>query len=198
MSSVATSRGDSLRRATDSASTAASAIRHWPILLPLVIQNLIIYRGHYFGNVGFPWDFSMSYYAMVAFWTAAVGQGVFPQWIPFQQMGYPFALQLQSGMNYLPLWIFPATTIPYTLRAATVFQCVHVLAGSIGMFMLARQVQTSRKLALVAAFAFQFFGGFYSNAEHVDIVRAYATSPWLLYAFSLEVTSTGRLAGVAG
>ena len=80
--------------------------------VPLLIQNLIVYAGHYFGNVGFPWDFSMSYYAMVAFWTTAVGQGVYPQWLPFQQTGYPFALQLQSGIDYLPFWLFPLTTIP--------------------------------------------------------------------------------------
>ena len=85
--------------------------QRWPFLLVLAIQNLAIYWGHYFRGVGFPWDFSMSYYAMVGFWTAAVGQGVFPQWIPFQQMGYPFALQLQSGMNYLPLWLFPTLNV---------------------------------------------------------------------------------------
>ena len=158
----------------------------WPFLLVLAIQNLAIYWGHYFRGVGFPWDFSMSSYAMVGFWTAAVHQGVFPQWIPFQQMGYPFALQLQSGMNYLPLWLFPTLNIPYTLHAAIVLQCVHVLAGSVGMFMLAQQLQTSKHYAVVAAIAFQFFGGFYSNAEHVDIIRAFAFAPWLLYVFSLD------------
>ena len=38
----------------------------------------------------------------------------------------------------------------------------------------------------MAAIAFQFFGGFYSNAEHVDIIRAFAFAPWLLYVFSLD------------
>jgi hypothetical protein len=170
-----------------------SAPRNVAFLLPLVIQNLAIFWNHYFGDAGIPWDFSMSYYAMVAFWTSAIGQGVFPQWIPFQQMGYPFALQLQSGINYLPLWIFPATTLTYTLKAAIVFQGLHVLAGSLGMFFLVLQVQGSRQSALIGAVAFQFFGGFYSNAEHVDIVRAYAATPWLLYVFSLDCASTGRL-----
>ena len=167
--------------------------RDGPYLLLLVIQNVTVYWGHYFRGVGFPWDFSMSYYAMVAFWTAAVRQGVFPQWVPFQQMGYPFGLQLQSGMNYLPLWIYPALNIPYTLHAAIVLQCVHVLAGSVGMFTLARQLHESRRYALVAAVAFQFFGGFYSNAEHVDIVRAFAYAPWLLYVFSLDRAATAPL-----
>jgi len=37
-------------------------------------------------------------------------------------------------------------------------------------------------IALLSGFAFQFFGGFYSNSEHPDIVRAYAWLPWLFYA----------------
>ncbi len=37
----------------------------------------------------------------------------------------------------------------------------------------------------LGAFVFQFFGGFYSNAEHVDIIRAFALTPWLLYSFHL-------------
>ena len=170
------------------------AIRHrLTFLSVLAIQNIAIYWGHYFRGVGFPWDFSMAYYAMVAFWTAAIGEGVFPQWVPFQQMGYPFALQFQSGMNYLPLWIFPALSLPYTLHAAIVFQCLHVLAGSVGMLMLARALHQSNGVALVAAIAFQFFGGFYTNAEHVDIVRAFAYTPWLLHVFSFDRTATGEL-----
>ena len=167
--------------------------RYWPFVLTLALQNLVVYWGHYFRGVGFPWDFSMSYYAMVSFWTAAVRQGVLPEWIPFQQMGYPFALQVQSGMNYLPLWIFPGLNLPYTLHAAIVLQCLHVFAGSVGMFVLVRHLEASRAYALVAAIAFQFFGGFYSNAEHVDIVRAFACTPWLLYVFTLDIDSAPSL-----
>src|SRR5262249_46842153 len=105
----------------------------------LTAQNAVIFFAHYVRSAGFPWDFGMSYYAMVAFWTTGVRLGTLPQWVPFQQMGYPFALQVQSGINYLPLWIFPVAGLSYTLHAAIVFQCLHVLAGSVGMFVLARQ-----------------------------------------------------------
>lgn len=165
----------------------------WPPATVLVAQHLGIFWNHYFGTAGIPWDFSMAYYAMVAFWTATVGEGILPQWVPFQQMGYPFALQAQSGMTYLPLWIFPALNIPYTLRAAIVFQCLHVLVGSIGMLVLCTHLLRSRSEALVAAVGFQFFGGFYSNAEHPDIIRAFACAPWLLYAFSLDTSAVPRL-----
>ena len=167
--------------------------RTWPYALALAAQNVATYWSHYFGTAGIPWDFSLSYFGMVAFWTSLVRDGVFPQWVPFQQMGYPFALQMQSGMNYLPFWIFPLLGLRYTLRAAIIFQCVHVLAGAFGMFQLARHIQRSPREALVAAVAYQAFGGFFSNAEHPDIVRAFALTPWLLYVFTFDRPLTSPL-----
>jgi hypothetical protein len=48
------------------------------------------------------------------------------------------------------------------------------------MYVFLRLSIGSRREALLGAFAFQLFGGFYSNAEHVDIVRSFACLPWLL------------------
>ncbi len=167
--------------------------RAWSVIgipIMLALQNVVIFREHYFADVGFPWDFPLAYYAIVAHWTSAVSKGIFPEWIPFQQMGYPFALQLQSGLYYPPLWIFPIFKIPYTLNAAVVVQCIHVWAGAFGMFFLLRDKLVSDELAFVGAFLFQFFGGFYSNAEHVDIIRAFALAPWLLYLFTFSSSNT--------
>jgi len=157
------------------------------ILVALTTQNLVIFREHYLADVGFPWDFPLAYYAVVAHWTSAVSKGILPEWIPFQQMGYPFAFHAQSGLYYPPLWIFPILKIPYTLNAAVVFQCLHVLVGAYGMFMFLRIKLVSKPFALIGALLFQFFGGFYSNAEHVDIIRAFALTPWLLYLFSFSL-----------
>lgn len=156
-----------------------------PVLL-LAAENLAIFRRHYFGGWGFPWDFVGSYYAAAAYWTQAVehAAGGLPMWMPFQSMGYPFLVNIQTGLFYPPMWVFPLLRIPYTLHAAVVLQCLHVLAGALGMFMLLRVLVRSRREALLGAFAFQLFGGFYSNSEHVDIVRACALLPWLLWAIS--------------
>ncbi|WP_136526190.1 hypothetical protein [Geomonas ferrireducens] len=155
-------------------------------LLILTIQNLLVFSGHYFNHYLFPWDFAQAYYGFTAFWTSAVDQGLFPQWVPFQAMGYPLALNLQSGLYYPPLWIFPALGLPYTLTAAVILQCLHVLFGGFGMFFLLRLKLGGRMIPLIGALMFQFFGGFYSNAEHVDIIRAFAFMPWLLFVFSFE------------
>jgi len=37
--------------------------------------------------------------------------------------------------------------------------------------------------------AYQFFGGFYSNAEHPDIIRGYALLPWFLGGLSVTNVS---------
>ena len=157
------------------------------LMVFIFAQNLVIFHNHYFRDFGFPWDFIQGYYTMVAFWTSIVSQGVYPSWIPFDSMGIPFNLMLQSGIHYPIFWLFPILKIEYTLHAAVVFQCLHVLFGAIGMFfflkLIFRTKQYAGVYALLGAFVFQFFGGFYSNAEHPDIIRAFSFSPWLFYLF---------------
>jgi hypothetical protein len=168
-------------------------LKHGLAFLVLLGLNLAIFGGHYFADFGFPWDFPMGYYGFVAFWTAAVSKGIIPQWISFQQMGYPFALQTSSGFYYPPLWVFPLFRIQYTLHMAVVVQCLHVLLGSVGMYVYMKHVFRSTGLALVGAVIFQFFGGFYSNAEHVNIVRSFALSPWIMYVYTLDTPTSLRL-----
>jgi hypothetical protein len=156
----------------------------WLPLGLLGVENLVVFARHYFGSYGFPWDFSGGYYATVAFWTSAVSHRLFPDWMPFQSMGYPFAINLQNGLWYPPFWLFPALGIPYSLRAAIVLQCLHVLLGAVGAFFFLRHLLRSSRLAAIGAFAYQLFGGFYSNAQHPDIVRAFAFLPWLFLAFA--------------
>ena len=168
----------------------------WPVIL-LITQNLVIFWRHYFQDYGFPWDFAQGYYALTAFWTTLVSQGTYPSWVPFFSMGMPFDLNLQSGSHYPPLWLFPLLRIEYSLHAAVVFQCLHVLFGAIGMFLflkLSLQDEGHAKIyALTGAFIFQFFGGFYSNAEHPDIIRAFSLAPWLFYLFTIPVTSSQKV-----
>jgi len=165
-------------------------------LLVLVIQNLLIFWQHYIGTASFNNDFISIYYPMTAFWTTLVRHGVFPEWMPFENMGFPFVLTMQSGIFYPPLWLFTLSEqLPYTLHAAAIVQALHVGFGAIGCWLYARLLGRSHGAALFAAMAFQFFGGFYSNSEHVDIVRAFAYIPWLFWAVQLlptQTTANGR------
>lgn len=154
----------------------------------LGVVNLVTFWGHYFGNECFPWDFWKLYYAIIPFWTTSVKQHVLPEWVPFEGMGYPFFLNLQSSFFYPPLWLFVVLGVYYSLHAAVVVQCLHVLWGAYGAFLLLRVLTNDWRAALFGALAYHFFGGFYSNAEHMDIVRAYAWLPWLFWGATLKGT----------
>jgi len=156
-------------------------------LIGLLIQNIVIFFQHYFNNFGFRWDFDKSYYALPAFWTTAIDSGIFPQWIPYQNMGFPLFMKAQSAFYYPFYWVFPLFSIPYTLQIAVYFQILHVLIGSIGMFFFINHMFKSPKYAIIGALAFQFFGGFFANSQHVDIVRGFALLPWLFFVFTLDM-----------
>lgn len=171
----------------------------WPIFI-LLAQNLVVFWRHYFRDFGFPWDFPRSYYGQTVIWTTLASQGIRVEWVPFSGLGIPIDLLPQSGHGYPPLWIFPIFHIPYSLHAAVVFQCVHVLLGAIGMWLFMKEAllpdRNSRLennyYSLLGGFAFQFFGGFYSNAQNPDIIRAFSLAPWGLYLFSLRSGISNR------
>ena len=163
--------------------------RHLGIIGVLLALNIAIFYKHYLGTDMFPWDFWKSYYAMVSFWTTLARHGVIAEWVPYQYMGYPFFLNPQTSFFYPPMWTFVLFHIHYSLHTAAIVQCLHVFWGAYGTYLLVRVLTNDWRSALFGAIAYQFFGGFYSNAEHVDIVRAYAWLPWLFWS----ATTEGRL-----
>jgi hypothetical protein len=151
----------------------------------LVLQHVLIFWQHYTGAATFINDFARIYYPITAFWISLVQNGIFPEWTPFQNMGLPFVLSMQSGIFYPPLWLFTIFKTPFTLHMAAIVQVLHVLWGAIGCWMYLRLLQRSHGAALFAAVAFQFFGGFYSNSEHNDIIRAFSFIPWLFWVIQI-------------
>lgn len=148
-------------------------------LLLLLSQNVLIFWRHYFDDISFPDDFLLTYHAIPYYWIEAIKLGKGIAWIPFQGMGYPLFLNLQSGEFYLPFWLFPLFDGTYTIHAAVVMQGAHVLLGSIGAAVCARLLGVGWRESMLAGIFYQCFGGFYSNSQHPDIVRAFAFLPWL-------------------
>lgn len=149
----------------------------------LAAQNLLFFSHHYFLGWAVPWDFGATYHAVPHYWIEAARHGVSMAWVPFQGMGYPLYINLQSGLYYPPFWVFVLADRPYTLEAAVVMQGLHVLFGGVGAAVCARLLGVRWQFALLAAVFYQGFGGFYSNASHPDIVRSYALAPWLCGPF---------------
>jgi len=153
----------------------------------LLLLNLVIYFDHYFYETGFPYDFAKNYWVIPAFWLTALDFGIFPQWVPFQAMGFPLLIYAQSSLYYPFLWLFHIFSIPFTLQNAVIFQNLHIFFGSVGMFFFLKFLFKSPRYAIIGAIAFQFFGGFFANASHVDIVRSFSIAPWMFYVFTLNL-----------
>ncbi len=161
-------------------------------ILALALQNLAIYWYHYAGTTGFPFDFNASF-SVNLYWITHIQLGHFPQWVAEQAMGYPLQMDLQTGLFYPGYWLFMLLGQAYSLHAAVVMQCLHVLLGAVGMYVLCRRLQITSVYALPGALAYQFFGGFFSAAGHIEIVRSYAILPWLLSALIIPRIKTKDL-----
>ncbi|SDG47268.1 hypothetical protein [Dyella sp. 333MFSha] len=150
-------------------------------LLVLVLANIITFGDQYAGTATFPWDFLGGYHAQSVGWFLGGGVTSPPTWFPWTSMGFPAFLAIQSGAWYLPLVLLSAFGVTYSIYVATVVQVLHVLFGALGAYALVRRLGVGRAVSLAAALAFHFSAAFYSNQEHVDIVRAVAWLPWILF-----------------
>lgn len=157
--------------------------QYWRDFLPIVSLALLvflIFREHLSGAMTFPWDFQGAYYAYAV---SLLRDGTFlnpPVWFPWGGMGFPKYLSLQDGAWYIPLYVYDFFGA-YDLVGATRLQVFHVAAASIGSYFLCRKYGVGRFAALIAAIGYAFSGSFYSNSQHVDIVRGAAILPWLLF-----------------
>jgi len=154
-------------------------------LTALVVLHVVTYFSVYFQQKYFLGDFAYTYHGLVFFFTQAFSQVGFPEWNPYQKGGYPTLLSLQTGYLYPVHWLLAFSKIPFTLSVASILQSLHVLFGAVGGFFLFRRLCGNDVfLGLLGGIAFQFFGGFYSNVEHPDFIRAFAFVPWILLLLS--------------
>ncbi len=163
-------------------------------LAVLIIANLAAFLPHYLGKLTFPWDFVGGYHTVSFGWYAYGGLFSPPKWFPWAHGGFPADLSVQAGGWYLPLMALKLFGIPYSLRVATIVQSIHPFVGGLGIYMLLRRLEIGAAAALLGAVSFHFSAGFFSNQQHVDIIRAGALLPWLLWALHPE----GLLKGFRG
>ena len=150
----------------------------------LTLVNIIFFWPHYLGDAIFPWDFYGGYHSMAYAW---LQDGSFispPLWSPYGNYGFPTHLAMQNSSFYLPLVVLDWLNIPYTLHVAATLQCLHILVGSIGFYYFLRLSGIGILTAITGGILFHLSVGFFSNAQHVDIIRGYAITPWLFVAFS--------------
>ena len=162
----------------------------------LTALTLFTFRRLLFDHWTFPWDFVGAYTTTPAFVAASVGGGHLLSWSPYVASGFPIAVDPQSGIYFPGWWLLGVLHVSATLRVLTAVQVAHVLFGSVGALMLARARRLTWSWATLAAVAYLFFGGFYGEAEHADIVRGFAYLPWLLWTLT-PPANTARWARLA-
>jgi hypothetical protein len=150
----------------------------------LLALTALVFRQQLFEHWTFPWDFVGAYTTTPAYVAAAVGGGHLPSWSPYVASGFPVGIDPQAGVYFPGWWALGAVGIPASLRVLTAVQIAHVLFAACGMLALSRARRLGWSWAVLAAVAYLFFGGFYGEAEHADIVRGFAYLPWLLWALT--------------
>lgn len=155
------------------------------VIAVLVAINAVAFYSHYMGIMTFPWDFLGGYHAHAYGWFAN-STSFFdpPRWFPWGDMGFPAFFALQSGSWYLPLVILDFLGITYDIVTATRLQGLHVLFGAIGIVAFLRLYGMSWSVTLIGAICYHFSATFYSNQQHVDIIRGAAWIPFVLTAMS--------------
>lgn len=160
-----------------------SLLRLGTLLLLVVVLEAAIFLPYFTGAKIPPWDFLGSYNTAAFLWWS---EGSFfrpMDWVPSSLAGYPAALMLQGSSWYLPVGFF-AVFGPFTLHSSAVVSALHVAFGFCGTYALTRSFRLPFSVAAFAAVAGFFAVGYFSNAQHVDIVRAYAWTPWLFLVLS--------------
>lgn len=154
------------------------------ILAAIVLAlEFIVFRSYFYGSSIPPWDFLGSYNTDAYLWWTN-GSFFDPiEWVPNVWGGYPAALILQNSGWYLPVGLV-AAIIPFSLHASAALSAVHVAFGFVGVYALARSLKLRFGISTLLAVAWFFGVAYFSNAEHVDIVRGYAWIPWVLLVLS--------------
>jgi hypothetical protein len=145
--------------------------------------TLFVFRGYLSGEVAPPWDFYGDYYTQAYSWWD-LGSFFHPtSYMPYLISGYPAHLGLQFSAFYLPVG-FIAEIFEYTIINAARLQAITIALGIVGVYVFSRRWGISNGSSIVASFGYLFSAGFFSNASHIDIVRAWAFLPWLLLLLS--------------
>lgn len=151
--------------------------------LLLAALELVTFSGYFTGSLIPPWDFLGSYNTDAYVWWSQGGFFTPIDWSASAWAGYPTALVLQNSAWYLPVGVLSVFG-PYTLHSAAILAALHVSFGAIGTYFLARALNSTFVVGLLATAAGFFAVGYFSNAEHVDITRGYALVPWVLLVLS--------------
>jgi Bacterial membrane protein YfhO len=140
------------------------------------------------GRVFFHRDVHLMWYTQVETFVRAVAAGEWPVWNPYIGFGQPLLADANTQLLYPPTWL-NLVVRPWTYYTAYVV--AHLVAGGVGLFVLARRLGTTRAGAAVAALLWVACGPVLSVVEMWNQLAGAAWMPWAGVA-ALSALSTGR------
>jgi hypothetical protein len=125
-----------------------------------------------------------------------IRSGQLPRWIPYVYGGLPvFA---NPGSTFYPVWLLGALVLPPARLMVLVFLVQFTVAG-LGMYVLLRELDVRRWVALLGGFVFQFTGILVSTVYAGHDGRAIvATLAPLFFFFLHRTVRTGNLGAAIG
>lgn len=152
-----------------------TVVAYWQVAL---MQQSLIWDAR---DIFLPWRFFIS---------DCLRNWVLPVWNPYQQSGYPFFADPQSGMWY-PVAQLMALFGRYSVHLLNAEFIFTVAAGGWGMYRLAGSFSLSRHAAVFGGITFVACGFYISNAEHLSWAISASCIVWLFWAYRMLLT-TGR------
>lgn len=150
-------------------------------ILFLLVVNLLGYGAflshapiYDFYNEFFPYRYSI---------VETIHNGCLPFWSPYQGMGTPSHADPQSGVFYLPVWIFALIFGKYTTTCCAVEFLFHTFVGACGCYLLSHHFSKNKFAAFLAGNCYMLCGFFVGNAQHLPWIIAAAWIPWVIFAF---------------
>jgi hypothetical protein len=135
-------------------------------------------------------DYLAGGYPFSDFIASRLRAGELPKWVPYVFGGLP--LYANAGSTFYPVWLLAALVLPVRMVLPVLFMVQFALAG-LGMFLLLRELEVRRWIALLGGLAFQFTGlvTSYVYAGHDGRVIVATLAPLFLF-FLHRTVRTGR------
>lgn len=153
---------------------AVTIVFYWPILI----------------CKGFLWnDFLDQNFVYRLFSAVSLKQGIIPFWNPYVFSGMPFFADVQAAVLYplnFVLTIFASSDWlnPVLVEYQVVF---HIFLAGCFMYLLARELGTSRSGGLLSGVTFMFCGFLTTHIFHTNLIHAAAWFPLAVFLFKRTI-----------
>ena len=116
------------------------------------------------------------YYPQRVYLADHLKQGQIPLWTPYQQNGFPFLAEAQTGIFYPPnLILFRLLPTPLAFNWSIILSSFIL---SFGTYFFLKTLKLDRLAAFFGSLVITFSGFFITHLKHVPLIQAAAFLPW--------------------